>query len=149
LDAEGGQFLEDFAGHQLITRGFLRREIFYYCSQVGSFEVLNRGFQLERGFKKLCEGIFGKGVRFRWVRLEYRGKVIGEGLRFISIGSCPCSLCNPNWYRSLSVCFKSFCSFPQGVISGGRGGKTVEEPLDVVIFVFMKELFKLLRSPVE
>jgi hypothetical protein len=39
-----------------------------------------------------------------------------------------------------------FSSFPQGVISGVRGGKTVEERLDVVIFVFMKELFKLLRS---
>jgi hypothetical protein len=42
--------------------------------------------------------------------------------------------------------FKSFCSFPQGVISGGRGGKTVEERLDVVIFVVMKELFKLLSK---
>jgi hypothetical protein len=48
-----------------------------------------------------------------------------------------------------SDCFKSFCSFPQGVISGGRGGKTVEEHLEVVILVFMKELSKLLRSPVE
>jgi hypothetical protein len=81
--------------------------------------------------------------------LEYRGKVIGEGLRFISIGSCPCSLWSPNWCRSLSDCFKYFCSFPQGVISGGRGVKTVEERLDVVIFVLMKELFKLLRSLVE
>jgi hypothetical protein len=42
-----------------------------------------------------------------------------------------------------------FCSFPQGVISGGRGRKTLEERLDAVIFVFMKELFKLLRCPVE
>jgi hypothetical protein len=56
---------------------------------------------------------------------------------------------SPKRCRSLSDCFKSFCSFPQGVISGGRGVKTVEERLDVVIFVFMKELFKLLCSPVE
>jgi hypothetical protein len=83
------------------------------------------------------------------VKLEYRGKVIGEGLRFISIGSCQCSLCSPKWCRSLSDCFKSFCSFSQGVISGGRGGKTVEERLDVVIFVLMKELYKLFLSPVE
>jgi hypothetical protein len=52
-----------------------------------------------------------------WVRLEYRGKVTGEGLHFISIG--------------------------------GRGGRTVETSLDVSIFVFMKELFNLVRSPVE
>jgi hypothetical protein len=102
------------------------REVFSYCLHLGSFEALNRGFQLERGFKKLCEGVFGKGVRFMWVRLEYRGKVIGEVLRFISFGSCPCSLWSPKWCRSLSDCFKSFCSFPQGVISGGRWVKTVE-----------------------
>jgi hypothetical protein len=52
LDAEGGQFLEDFAGHQVITRGFLKRKVFDYCLHLGSFEALNRGFQLERGFKK-------------------------------------------------------------------------------------------------
>jgi hypothetical protein len=43
----------------------------------------------------------------------------------------------------------SLCGFPLGVISGGRGGKTVEERLDVVIFVATKELFKLLRKPLE
>jgi hypothetical protein len=75
--------------------------------------------------------------------------VIGEGLRFFSIGSYPCSLWRPKRCRSLRDCFKSIRSFPQGVISGSRGGKTVEERLDVVIFVVMKELFKLLRSPVE
>jgi hypothetical protein len=52
LDAEGGQFLEDFAGHQVITRGFLRREVFDHCLHLGYFEALNGGFQLERGFKK-------------------------------------------------------------------------------------------------
>jgi hypothetical protein len=39
LYAEGGQFLEDFAGHQVITRGFLRREVFDYCMHLGSIEV--------------------------------------------------------------------------------------------------------------
>jgi hypothetical protein len=43
LDAEGGQFIEDFAGHQIITRGFHRREVFYYCLHLGSFEALIRG----------------------------------------------------------------------------------------------------------
>jgi hypothetical protein len=37
LDAEGWQFLEDFAGHQVITRGFLKREVFDYCLHLGSF----------------------------------------------------------------------------------------------------------------
>jgi hypothetical protein len=32
------------------------------------------------------------GVGVRRVRLEYRGKVMGEGLRFFSIALCPCSL---------------------------------------------------------
>jgi hypothetical protein len=83
------------------------------------------------------------------VRLEYSGKVIGEGLHFINIGSCPCSLWRLKRCRSLSDFFKFFCSFPQGVISGGCGGKTIEERFDVIIFVVMKELFKLLLSPVE
>jgi hypothetical protein len=52
LDAEGGQFIEDFAGHQVITRGCLRRGVFDYCLHLGSFEALNRAFELERGFKK-------------------------------------------------------------------------------------------------
>jgi hypothetical protein len=47
------------------------------------------------------------------------------------------------------VTFLSFSVVFHGVISGGHGGKTVEERLDVVIFVVMKELFKLLRRPVE
>jgi hypothetical protein len=63
--------------------------------------------------------------------------------------SCECSFWRPKRCRNLSDCFKSFCSFPQGVMSGGRGGKTLEERLDVVIFVVMKELFMLLRSPVK
>jgi hypothetical protein len=67
------------------------------------------------------------------VRLEYRGKVIGEGLHFISIGSSPCSLWHLKPCRSLSDCFNCFCSFPQGVNSGVRGGKTVEERLDDVV----------------
>jgi hypothetical protein len=37
---------------KVITRGFLKREVFDYCLHLGSFEALNRGFQLERGFKK-------------------------------------------------------------------------------------------------
>jgi hypothetical protein len=52
LDAEGGQFLEDFVGHQVRTKRFFRREVFDYCMHLGSFEVLNRGFQLESSFKK-------------------------------------------------------------------------------------------------
>jgi hypothetical protein len=45
--------------------------------------------------------------------------------------------------------FKFFCSFPQGVVIGGRGSKTFEERFHVVIFMLMKEMFKLLRRPVE
>jgi hypothetical protein len=52
LDTDGGQLLEDFTGHQVITRGFLRREVFDNCLHLGSFEALNRRFELERGFKE-------------------------------------------------------------------------------------------------
>jgi hypothetical protein len=59
------------------------------------------------------------------VRLEDSGKVIGEGLCFFSIASCPCILWRPNRRRRLRGRFKFFCSFPHGVVGGGRGGKTV------------------------
>jgi hypothetical protein len=45
LDAEGGQFFEGFAGHEVVTRGFID-----YCLYLGSFEAVDRGFELERGF---------------------------------------------------------------------------------------------------
>jgi hypothetical protein len=51
----------------------------------------------------------------------------------------------PKRCRSLTDFLKFFYSYPQSVISGGRGGKTVEKRLDVVIFVVMKKLFTLLR----
>jgi hypothetical protein len=38
LDAEGGQFFEDFAGREVVTRGFLRREVTDYCLYLGAFE---------------------------------------------------------------------------------------------------------------
>jgi hypothetical protein len=54
LDAEGGQFLEDFAGHQVITREFLKREVFDYCLHLGSFEALNRAmYRSDRGLASL------------------------------------------------------------------------------------------------
>jgi hypothetical protein len=45
------------------------------------------------------------GVGVQRVRLECSGKVVGEGLRFFSIASCPCSLWRPNWRRRLRDCF--------------------------------------------
>jgi hypothetical protein len=44
LDAEGGQFLEGFAGHQVITRRFLKRKVIDYCLNLGSFEAVDREF---------------------------------------------------------------------------------------------------------
>jgi hypothetical protein len=41
LDSERGQFLEGFAGQQVITRGFLRRKV----------EAGDRVFELEKGFQ--------------------------------------------------------------------------------------------------
>jgi hypothetical protein len=44
LDAEGGQFFEDFAGHEVVTRGFLRRKVIDYGLYLGSFEAVDWGF---------------------------------------------------------------------------------------------------------
>jgi hypothetical protein len=44
LDAESGQFFESFAGHEVVTRGFLRRKVMDYCVYLGSFEAVDRGF---------------------------------------------------------------------------------------------------------
>jgi hypothetical protein len=53
LDAEGGKFLEDFPGHKVISRGFLRREVFDYCLHLKSFEALNRGIRVGKGFQEM------------------------------------------------------------------------------------------------
>jgi hypothetical protein len=47
------QFLEGFAdpGHEVITRGFLRRKFIDYCLNLGPFEAVDRGFEVERGFQ--------------------------------------------------------------------------------------------------
>jgi hypothetical protein len=44
LDAEGRQFFKDFAGHEVVIRGFLRRKVMDYCVYIGSFEAVHRGF---------------------------------------------------------------------------------------------------------
>jgi hypothetical protein len=46
-----GEFLEGFAGHKVVTRGFLRREVIDYCLNLGPFEVVDTGFELEWGFQ--------------------------------------------------------------------------------------------------
>jgi hypothetical protein len=48
LDAEVGQFFEGFARHEVVTRGFLRRKVIDYCLYLGSFEAVDKGFELER-----------------------------------------------------------------------------------------------------
>jgi hypothetical protein len=47
----GWQFLEGFASHQVITRGFLRRKVIDYCLNLGPFKVADKGFELEWGFQ--------------------------------------------------------------------------------------------------
>jgi hypothetical protein len=49
LDAEGGQFFEGFAGHVVVTKGFLRRKVIDYCLYLGAFEAVDRELELERG----------------------------------------------------------------------------------------------------
>jgi hypothetical protein len=44
LDADGGQFFKDFAGHEVVTRGFLKRKVMDYCVYLGSFEAVDREF---------------------------------------------------------------------------------------------------------
>jgi hypothetical protein len=51
LDAKGGQFFESIADDEVLTRGFIRRNVGNYCSRFGSFETVDRGFELERGFQ--------------------------------------------------------------------------------------------------
>jgi hypothetical protein len=51
LDAEGGQFFKGFAGHEVVNREFLRRKVIDYCLYLTAFEVVDRGFELERGFQ--------------------------------------------------------------------------------------------------
>jgi hypothetical protein len=51
LDAEGGQFFEGFAVHEAVTRIFLRRKVIDYCLYLGSYEAVDKGFELERGFQ--------------------------------------------------------------------------------------------------
>jgi hypothetical protein len=51
LDAEGGQFFEGLADHEVVTRGFRRKKVIDYCLYLGSFEAVDRGFKLERGFQ--------------------------------------------------------------------------------------------------
>jgi hypothetical protein len=51
LEAEGWQFFEGLAGDKVITRGFIGRKVSDYCLYLGSFEAVDRGFELERGFQ--------------------------------------------------------------------------------------------------
>jgi hypothetical protein len=44
LDAEGEQFFKNFASHEVVTRGFLRRKVMDYCVYLGSFEAVDKGF---------------------------------------------------------------------------------------------------------
>jgi hypothetical protein len=44
LDAKGGKFFKDFAGHEVATSGFLRRKVMDYFVYLGSFEAVGRGF---------------------------------------------------------------------------------------------------------
>jgi hypothetical protein len=50
LEAKGGQFVEGLASDEIVTRGIRRRKVSNYCFYLGSFEVIDRGFRLERGF---------------------------------------------------------------------------------------------------
>jgi hypothetical protein len=59
------------------------------------------------------------------VRLEDSGKVIGGGLRFFRIASCPCGVRIGEEEVCVTGLSFFFFSFPQGVVGGGRGGKTV------------------------
>jgi hypothetical protein len=38
----GGQFFNDFAGNNIVTKVFLRRKVMDYCVYLGSFEVVDR-----------------------------------------------------------------------------------------------------------
>jgi hypothetical protein len=51
LDTEVGHFFEGLAGHEVVTRGFRRRKVIDYCLYLGSFEAVDKGFELERGFQ--------------------------------------------------------------------------------------------------
>jgi hypothetical protein len=51
LEAKGGQFFEGLAGDEVVTRGFIRRKVSNYCLYLGSFEAVDRGFELDRGFQ--------------------------------------------------------------------------------------------------
>jgi hypothetical protein len=37
---------------RVVTRGFIRRKVSNYCLYLGSFEAVERGFLLERGFQQ-------------------------------------------------------------------------------------------------
>jgi hypothetical protein len=51
LETKGGQFFEGLAGDEVVTRRFIRRKANDYCLYLGSFEAVDRGFQLDRGFQ--------------------------------------------------------------------------------------------------
>jgi hypothetical protein len=87
LKAKGWQFFERPAGDEVITRGFISGKVSNFLLDFGTFEVGGGGFELERDVRVASEFELGSGVG-----LEYRGKLLGEGLRFFCIGSCPCSM---------------------------------------------------------
>jgi hypothetical protein len=39
----GGQLFKDIIGHEVVTRGFLRRKVMDYFVYLGSFDAVNRG----------------------------------------------------------------------------------------------------------
>jgi hypothetical protein len=76
-------------------------------------------------------------------------QVIGEGVSFFSVVSCPGSLWRPKWWRRFGDLFDFLGYLLQRTVGGACWSEALQESLYDVVFLSVEELFKLLFCCVE